>query len=176
MIPVNACCRKASTNIRSHVTDRVVCGLVFLLLFGAAAKANYPVPTYRNQKFAYEYGNIAEALITGQGFSNPFPFETGPTAWMPPLFVYLIATVFKVFGVKSSLSLWVLLGIVFLGMSASLYLLLRMTDQGGYGLLRYSLVPVFVLYVFAHRWYLFRELHDIWLTLLLTCWMLYGLL
>ena len=32
-----------------------------------------------------EYFCIATALVSGQGFSNPFHQPTGPTAWMPPL-------------------------------------------------------------------------------------------
>lgn len=167
--------REGAKGAGSLKTDGILWISVFLLLFLMAAKSNCPDPTYRNLKFAYEYGNIAESLVSGKGFSNPFPSETGPTAWMPPFYVYLIATVFKVCGAKSLLSLWVLLAVKSLGMSASLFLLLRIADQGGYGNARVWIVPIFLVYVFAYGWQSFMELHDIWLTLLLTCWLAYGL-
>jgi hypothetical protein len=39
-----------------------------------------------------EYFCIATALVSGEGFSNPFHDPTGPTAWMPPLLPMFYAT------------------------------------------------------------------------------------
>jgi len=58
--------------------------------------------------FGYEMGRIGAAIATGHGFSNPFGASTGPTAWEPPLYPYLIAGVFKIFGVYSAASAFVL--------------------------------------------------------------------
>ena len=49
--------------------------------------------------FAQETGSIAYALVTGKGFSNPFKKETGPTAWLTPVYPLLVAAAFKLFGV-----------------------------------------------------------------------------
>jgi 4-amino-4-deoxy-L-arabinose transferase-like glycosyltransferase len=49
--------------------------------------------------FLFESGNIAHSLAVGNGFSSPFRVDTGPTAWMPPIYPLLLATVFRVFGV-----------------------------------------------------------------------------
>ena len=46
-----------------------------------------------------------------KGFSNPFNEATGPTAWEPPLYPFLIAGVFKLFGVYTHASALVLLGL-----------------------------------------------------------------
>jgi 4-amino-4-deoxy-L-arabinose transferase-like glycosyltransferase len=54
-------------------------------------------------------GRIGASLASGHGFSNPFGPPTGPTAWEPPLYPYLIAGVFSVFGIYSKLSAFVLL-------------------------------------------------------------------
>ena len=59
--------------------------------------------------FGWEMGRVARSLATGQGFSNPLSGSTGPTAWEPPLYPFLIAGVFKLFGVYSTLSAIVLL-------------------------------------------------------------------
>src|ERR1700684_3999837 len=61
--------------------------------------------------FGEEMGRIARALATGYGFSDPFRGHTGPTAWVGPLFPLLLAGVFKLFGVFSPLSAWVILTI-----------------------------------------------------------------
>ncbi len=51
--------------------------------------------------FGFEMGRIGRSLAQGQGFSNPFNETTGPTAWEPPLYPFLIGGVFRVFGVYS---------------------------------------------------------------------------
>lgn len=66
-------------------------------------------PTDANFGFGWEMGRIGASLASGHGFSNPFGPPTGPTAWEPPLYPYLIAGVFSVFGIYSKLSAFVLL-------------------------------------------------------------------
>ena len=61
--------------------------------------------------FGEEMGRIARALATGYGFSDPFRGHTGPTTWVGPLFPLLLAGVFKLFGVFTPLSAWVILTI-----------------------------------------------------------------
>lgn len=48
--------------------------------------------------FQQETGNIAYALAQGKGFSNVFRTETGPTAWLAPVYPLLVAAMFKLFG------------------------------------------------------------------------------
>jgi 4-amino-4-deoxy-L-arabinose transferase-like glycosyltransferase len=59
--------------------------------------------------FGWEMGRIARSIAQGEGFSNPYGDHTGPSAWEPPLYPYFMAGVFKVFGVYSYASAWVLL-------------------------------------------------------------------
>ena len=61
--------------------------------------------------FGFEMGRIGRSLAQGNGFSNPFNEATGPTAWEPPLYPFLIASVFRVFGTYSRASALVLLSI-----------------------------------------------------------------
>ena len=46
-----------------------------------------------------EAGRIARAIVEGKGFSNPLFGDTGPTSWLAPVFPYLLAGIFRVFGV-----------------------------------------------------------------------------
>jgi len=60
-------------------------------------------------QFGWEMGRIARSIALGQGFSSPTDLPTGPSAWAPPVYPYILAGVFKVFGVYSQLSAWVIL-------------------------------------------------------------------
>ncbi len=59
--------------------------------------------------FGQEMGRIARSLATGFGFSDPFRGHTGPTAWVGPLFPLMLGGVFKLFGVFTPQSAWVIL-------------------------------------------------------------------
>ncbi len=73
--------------------------------------------TYRMRTFPdhFDYGwemaRIARALVTGRGFADPFGGHTGPTAWTGPLYPLLIAAVFKLTGVYTTLSAWILVAL-----------------------------------------------------------------
>ena len=62
-------------------------------------------------EFGWEMGRIARSLATGYGYSDPFEGHTGPTAWTPPLYPLILAGVFKIFGVYTNASAWVILAI-----------------------------------------------------------------
>ena len=64
-----------------------------------------------NFSFGYEMGRVGRSIASGQGFGNPFNQNSGPTAWEPPLYPLLIAGVFKVFGIYSHASAFVLLAL-----------------------------------------------------------------
>jgi hypothetical protein len=59
--------------------------------------------------YALEVSSIAAHLARGQGFSSPFLRDTGPTAWVAPIYPLLVATIFKLFGVYSNASALVIL-------------------------------------------------------------------
>lgn len=61
--------------------------------------------------FGYEMGRIARALAAGHGYADPFYGHTGPTTWVAPLYPLLLAGVFKVFGVYTLRSGWIILSI-----------------------------------------------------------------
>jgi len=61
--------------------------------------------------FGYETGRIARSIASGEGFANPLFEKTGPTAWMTPLYPYLVAAVFKTTGIYTKSSALILLGL-----------------------------------------------------------------
>jgi len=61
--------------------------------------------------FGFETGRISRSIAEGQGFGNPLLVYTGPTAWLTPVYPYLLAGVFKLFGVYSKTSALVILSL-----------------------------------------------------------------
>jgi 4-amino-4-deoxy-L-arabinose transferase-like glycosyltransferase len=53
---------------------------------------------------AWEQGNVARALVAGQGFGSPFA-STQPSAVMPPVYPLIVAGVFRLFGVHTARSI-----------------------------------------------------------------------
>jgi Dolichyl-phosphate-mannose-protein mannosyltransferase len=90
---------------------------VVLLSFLLQVAAIGAFPQYRTRTeddhfgFGWEMGRVARSIAQGQGFSNPYGGNTGATAWEPPLYPLLMGGVFKLFGVYSYASAWVLLSI-----------------------------------------------------------------
>jgi 4-amino-4-deoxy-L-arabinose transferase-like glycosyltransferase len=64
-----------------------------------------------NFGFGFEMGRVGRSVALGRGFSSPYEGNTGPSAWEPPLYPYLVGGVFKIFGVYTYASAWVLLSI-----------------------------------------------------------------
>ena len=48
----------------------------------------------------WAFGLVARSLVAGHGFGNVFA-NTGPTAVLPPVYAYLLAGIFKIFGVET---------------------------------------------------------------------------
>ncbi len=53
---------------------------------------------------AWEQGNVARALVAGQGFGSPF-VSTQPSAIMPPVYPLIVAVFFYLFGVHTAHSI-----------------------------------------------------------------------
>jgi Dolichyl-phosphate-mannose-protein mannosyltransferase len=67
--------------------------------FAVSQARKIPDAALAHVPFENETGSIAQAIATGQGFSNPFARKTGPTAWLTPIYPWLVVVAFKIFGV-----------------------------------------------------------------------------
>ena len=55
--------------------------------------------------YGYELGRVARSIAAGKGFSSPLRLvDTGPTAWFTPIYPYLVAAIFKMWGIFSDQS------------------------------------------------------------------------
>ena len=68
-------------------------------------------PARDHWEFAYEIGRVAHSIALGQGFSNPYWANTGPTALLTPVYPYFLAGIFTTFGVYTKASALVFLAI-----------------------------------------------------------------
>ena len=86
--------------------------IAFALRFGwvlIGHKYRFTLPTHYD--FGQEMGAVARSLATGHGFGSPFPELSGPTTWVAPVYPLLIAAVFKIFGLYSTSSALIMLGL-----------------------------------------------------------------
>jgi hypothetical protein len=87
----------------------VVVALALRLVVMAFLYPEQLEPERDHWKFGYETGRIARSIVEGKGFSNPLFADTGPTAWMTPVYPGIVASVFWIFGVYTKASALVLL-------------------------------------------------------------------
>jgi 4-amino-4-deoxy-L-arabinose transferase-like glycosyltransferase len=84
----------------------------FVLRFGFVIwKKTYVSSPGSILPFGLEICSIAAHIVRGQGFSSPFMIDTGPTAWIAPIYPYMVAVVFRIFGIFTTASALVLIWI-----------------------------------------------------------------
>ena len=79
----------------------LIVAIAFLARVGFALSQARKIPgaALAHVPFENETGSIAQAIALGQGYSNPFARNTGPTAWLTPIYPWLVVVTFKIFGV-----------------------------------------------------------------------------
>ena len=85
---------------------KIIYSPVWMVLIGFAVRVLYIIvaQSYRLDPAhwtVWEMANLARSLATGHGFASPFGGDTGPSAWTPPVYPWLISLAFRVFGVFS---------------------------------------------------------------------------
>jgi hypothetical protein len=92
---------------KEHMLRRLATSLVLIaaVAFGARVVfawhqiAQIPRDVVGTVPFQTETGHIAYSLATGKGFASPFQRDSGPTAWLAPVYPLVVAGIFKIFGV-----------------------------------------------------------------------------
>lgn len=86
--------------ITALTAPALIVGVALMLRLGFAWQQQLHI-THRalaTIPFLFEPGNIAYSIFTGLGFASPLRDPTGPTAWNTPVYPYLLATIFQLFG------------------------------------------------------------------------------
>jgi len=68
-----------------------------------------PVPIKANLPYGFELGRVARAIASGEGFSSPLrDVNSGPTAWFTPIYPYFVAGIFKIWGIYTNTSRFII--------------------------------------------------------------------
>jgi 4-amino-4-deoxy-L-arabinose transferase-like glycosyltransferase len=87
--------------LRAATSLTLIVAVAFGLRLGYAWNQSLKLPreVIGVVSFQTETGHIAYSMATGKGFSSPFQRDSGPTAWLTPVYPLLVAGIFKLFGV-----------------------------------------------------------------------------
>ena len=91
-------------HVRASLFWMVVVALVLRLTVMSLLYPERTDPARDHWRCGGEAGRIARSVVQGEGFSNPLFGKTGPTAWLAPVFPYILAGIFKLFGIYSKAS------------------------------------------------------------------------
>ncbi len=121
-----------------------------------------------NEHLGGEYLFIAQAIVEGKGFSNPFEVDTGPTAWMPPLYPFVLAGLIALLKKKVLIvcSVIVLKNLILVGAGLLVYEIAKKTRMALRAEVAVGLYCLMLLVFF--KWF-FQLTHDEWLLMLLVC-------
>ncbi|MEM7410306.1 MAG: hypothetical protein AAF430_08740 [Myxococcota bacterium] len=128
-----------------------------------------------NLHLGAENWSIAQALVAGRGFSDPFFVESGPTAWMPPLYPGFLALLLMLTGSPVAVAVLIVLckNLTLVASGAVVWEWAHRT--------RRRLPPALALVLFGvwiatHFAWFFQITHDIWWVLLWINGILWGAL
>ena len=93
----------------------VAVSFVARLIFAIDQARKMPANLVGLVPFLNETGNIALSLAQGHGFSSPWWQETGPTAWLTPVYPWMVSIAYRIFGIHTPHAFYalVLLNIIF---------------------------------------------------------------
>jgi len=185
--------RQRLLGVATSIVMIVIVALGVRLAFAWDQARKIPGEALATAPFEQETGSIAHALVTGKGFSNPFLKDTGPTAWLTPVYPLLVAATFKIFGVFTLSSFFFLFffnAICSSAVCVPLYYVGKQVAGVGEGALAawlWAVFPSAVMMPFEWIWdtslTAFLAAALLWATLelaerepLIRNWLLYGLL
>jgi hypothetical protein len=120
------------------------------------------------------YNSIANSILAGQGYANPFDAHTGPTAWIPPLLVYIFVIIYKIMG-NNFASHFFIMFLQISGISFGFYYLLKAWSITNFKKNNFIVFAIYLYLIFVHPMQIFRMLNDLWLYLMISCFLIYGL-
>jgi hypothetical protein len=86
----------------SHNNERTNRHLALILILAITCNVLLAAISPKVNIWESEIGRIAASIASDRGFSSPFRRASGPSAWIPPLYPYILAGIFYVFGVYTS--------------------------------------------------------------------------
>ena len=172
--------KPAPTQTKKRSTRRI---LFWMVLAALALRVTVALCTYQqrmNPVMTYwflgqEEGHVAASIAAGHGFGNPLYTQTGPTAWFAPIYPYILAADFKIFGtftVASCIAILMFDALVSALTCLPLFLFARRGFGEGAAL---AAGWTWVFYPYSVYWPVYR-IWDTWLVTLLLAICFYAVL
>jgi hypothetical protein len=127
-----------------------------------------------NWELGHEYFNIARSLAAGEGFANPFPGRTGPTAWMPPVLPTLLAGLWWMCDGNRGAVVVIVLVVQTLVLIATGWLTLVLAHQSTRRIGAGTVAGIFIAALLCNFQDCFQANADRWITLLMLDAMIAG--
>lgn len=128
-----------------------------------------------NLGFGAEYHQIAQSILAGEGFSNPFPIPSGPTVWGLPTIPFILAISFFIF--KHALATFIFLSIIkLITLCISFYLILKTIEICKLKKYTFIFLGVFLLYIFFSPSEFFRRISNLWIIIFVVSVFIYSLM
>jgi Dolichyl-phosphate-mannose-protein mannosyltransferase len=83
------------------LTSAIVVAFALRMVVALLVYRDFLAPGRDHWEFGYEIGRIARSIAADHQFANPYWADTGPTALLTPVFPYLVARIFAIFGIYS---------------------------------------------------------------------------
>lgn len=122
-------------SLRLSGIQRLFCSPLFIVSVALGLRLatilhehTYRIPAPRTWQFAYEAGQIAGSLASHHGFALYWPFLL-PTAQVAPMYPLLMAGVFKLFGLWTNTSAFVMLALDAVFSAATCFMLFLIAKQ-----------------------------------------------
>jgi 4-amino-4-deoxy-L-arabinose transferase-like glycosyltransferase len=91
--------KNAMQMLATSLTFIVIVAMFARMTFAWDQARKIPPGVLAMVPFQQETGNIAYSLAQGKGFGALFRMDTGPTAWLAPVYPLMISALFKIFGI-----------------------------------------------------------------------------
>jgi hypothetical protein len=147
------------------ITIYILFGMVVAEFAESEGFGNGLLARSSNGHLGAEYDAIAQSIFAGNGYSDAFRCESGPTAWMPPLLPFLLAGLYWLTDYQPTDVVGCVLGLKAISIALSGVIVLQESRRTNLLWFGQILVPL----IFVSNFYrLFQFTHDFWLLLLIV--------
>jgi hypothetical protein len=118
-----------------------------------------------NWSLGAEYNSIGQSIFAGRGFSDPFQSQSGPTAWMPPVYPYLLAILYSLTDFQPAAVVEIVLGFKAISIILTGMIVIQTARVRGFTWLGYLIVPIGLMANFRDY---FQTTHDVWILVIVV--------
>lgn len=117
---------------RKHLLALLVAAFALRVLAALALGSVPLAPGTSTWQWGHEPACIAQALLEGRGYSDPWGHGTGPTAWLTPPYPLFLASAMELGGGVTSAAAWIVVLVQALASAATALAIVRLCELLGH--------------------------------------------